>query len=127
MVNYQLSPEKKVEILCAIRAHLENEQPYLKQKYTLRNLSEDLNITYTYLSYIINREIGMSFNDLINKYRIDYLKALLDKQSLGMFTLEGLAYQVGFSSRSTFYRAFYKITGCLPSEFLRHLQEQKVA
>lgn len=127
MVGYQLSTEKKEEILCAIQAHLEQQQPFLKQGYTLRNLADDLNITYTYLSFIINREFGMSFNDLINKYRIEYLKVLLNKQGFGMFTLEGLAYQAGFNSRSTFYRAFHKITGSLPSEFLRHLQDQKSA
>jgi AraC-like DNA-binding protein len=127
MVGYQLSPEKKEIILNAIYGHLESRKPYLKQRYTMRNLAEDLNITYTYLSFIINRELGVSFNDLINRYRIDYMKGLLEQKGLGLYTLEGLAYASGFNSRSTFYRAFYKITGRMPSDFLRQIQKTKGA
>jgi AraC-like DNA-binding protein len=126
MVSYQLSPEKRETILNSIYEHFEHNQPYLRQGYSLRNLSEDLNITYTYLSYIINREMGISFNDFINKYRIEHLKRLLDQQDVGLYTLEGLAYASGFNSRSTFYRAFYKITGSMPSEFVR-LMRRKIA
>lgn len=127
MVAYQLTPEKRQFILDAINKHFEARRPYLKHGYSLRNLADDLNITYTYLSFIINREFGMNFNDLINKYRIDHLKNLLDQKESSLYTLEGIAYRSGFSSRSTFYRAFYKTTGRIPSEFVRQRQEEKVA
>lgn len=122
MIAYQLTQEKRDQILVAIRDHFELEKPYLKHGYSLRNLAEELNITYTYLSYIINREYGMNFNDLVNKYRIAYMQRLMGEPDASLYTLEGLAYRSGFSSRSTFYRAFYKSTGRMPSAFARTMQ-----
>jgi hypothetical protein len=50
MIAYQLTQEKRDQILMAIRDHFELESPYLKHGYSLRNLADELNITYTYLS-----------------------------------------------------------------------------
>jgi AraC-like DNA-binding protein len=121
MIAYQLTREKSDQILAMIEEHLETAKPYLKHGYSLRNLSEDLDVTYTYLSFIINREYGVNFNDLINRYRISYMRKLMAGPDAHMYTLEGLAHQSGFSSRSTFYRAFQKSTGRMPSAFLRDL------
>ena len=122
MIAYQLTQEKRDQILLAIRGHFELKRPYLKHGYSLRNLSDELNITYTYLSYIINREYGMNFNDLVNKYRIEFMQKLMAEPDASLYTLEGLAFRSGFSSRSTFYRAFYKSTGRMPSAFVRAMQ-----
>lgn len=121
MIAYQLTREKRDQILQMIEEHLETARPYLKHGYSLRNLSEDLDVTYTYLSFIINREYGLNFNDLINRYRIKYMRSLMESPDAHMYTLEGLAHQAGFSSRSTFYRAFQKSTGKMPSAFMRDM------
>lgn len=121
MIGYQLTKERREQILACIEEHLATAKPYLRQGYSLRNLSEDLDITYTYLSFIINREYGLNFNDLINRYRINHMQKLMEEPNAHMYTLEGLAQQSGFNSRSTFYRAFQKSTGKIPSAFLRDL------
>ena len=121
MIAYQLTREKRDQILALIEEHLETAKPYLKHGYSLRNLSEDLDVTYTYLSFIINREYGLNFNDLINRYRIKHLRSLMESPDAHMYTLEGLANRAGFSSRSTFYRAFQKTTGKMPSAFMRDM------
>ena len=121
MIAYQLTREKRDQILALIEEYFETAKPYLKHGYSLRNLSEDLDVAYTYLSFIINREYGLNFNDFINKYRIKYLRSLMESPDAHMYTLEGLANQAGFSSRSTFYRAFQKTTGKMPSAFMRDM------
>ena len=121
MIGYQLTKERRDQILASIEEHLATAKPYLRHGYSLRNLSDDLDITYTYLSFIINREYGLNFNDLINRYRINHMQHLMEQPNAHMYTLEGLAYQSGFNSRSTFYRAFQKTTGKMPSAFLRDL------
>lgn len=127
MVAYPITPEKRDYILDAVQKHFETKRPYLTPGYSLRDLADDLNIAYTYLSFIINREFGMSFNDLINKYRIDHMKTLIGKEDYALYTLEGIAFKSGFNSRSTFYRAFYKTTGKIPSEFVKDRMLEKVA
>jgi AraC-like DNA-binding protein len=49
------------------------------------------------------------------------MRKLMEAPDATRYTLEGLAYQSGFSSRSTFYRAFHKTTGRMPSAFLKDL------
>lgn len=127
MVACPITPEKREYILESIQTHFETNRVYLTPGYSLRDLADDLDIAYTYLSFIINREFGMSFNDMINKYRIDHMKNLLENDESAMYTLEGIAFKSGFNSRSTFYRAFYKITGQIPSEFVKDAQVEKVA
>jgi transcriptional regulator GlxA family with amidase domain len=39
-------------------------------------------------------------------------------------SLEGMAWAVGFKSRTTFFRAFIKLTGQSPSEYF-HTQKRK--
>lgn len=124
MIAYQLTPEKRDMILDSIKDHFESERPYLKPGYSLRDLAEELGITYTYLSYIINREYGMNFNNLVNKYRVAHLQQLMKQPDASMYTLEALAQRAGFNSRSTFYRAFYKTTGRMPSSFAKALNGQ---
>jgi AraC-like DNA-binding protein len=121
MIGYQLTKERRDQILASIESHFTIAKPYLRHGYSLRNLSEDLEITYTYLSFIINREYGLNFNDLINRYRISHMQQLMEKPDAHMYTLEGLAHKSGFNSRSTFYRAFQKSTGKIPSAFLRDM------
>lgn len=127
MVAYPITPEKREYILESVQKHFETNRPYLTQGYSLRDLADDLNIAYTYLSFIINNEFGMSFNDLINKYRIDHMKTLIGREDHSLYTLEGIAFKSGFNSRSTFYRAFYKSTGQIPSEFVKERQLEKIA
>jgi len=38
-------------------------------------------------------------------------------------SLEGLAFEVGFSDRKTFYTSFRKITGLMPSDFRKTLKK----
>lgn len=127
MVSYPITPEKREYILASLLRHFETNRPYLTQGYSLRDLADDLNIAYTYLSFIINNEFGMSFNDLINKYRIEHMKSLIGREDHSLYTLEGIAFKSGFNSRSTFYRAFYKSTGQVPSEFVKERALEKIA
>jgi AraC-like DNA-binding protein len=55
----------------------------------------------------------------VNKYRIlDVEKAIQEKQ-YHTKTLLGIALDCGFSSKSTFNRAFRKLKGISPSDFAK--------
>lgn len=70
------------------------------------------------LSAILNAH-GKKFTDFVNTYRVKYVIAQLDKGSNENMSIEGIANEAGFASRSTFYTAFKKNTGLTPSEYLR--------
>ena len=63
---------------------------------------------------------GTKFADFINRHRVNYVIAELNKGSNQNMSIEGIATEAGFASRSTFYAAFKKITGLTPSEYLKN-------
>jgi AraC-like DNA-binding protein len=64
---------------------------------------------------LLNDNLGKSFALFINEYRIEEAKHLLKENN--SFTLEAIGFEAGFSSKSTFYATFKKVTGQTPSEF----------
>jgi AraC-like DNA-binding protein len=60
--------------------------------------------------------LGLTFHDLINTHRIEEAKKMILDPELNE-TIEGIAYLVGFNSKSTFHSAFKKFTGLTPSQF----------
>ena len=56
----------------------------------------------------------MSLTEYINHRRVELAKKLLSK---GDISVEEIAYRVGYSSKSSFYRVFTRITGTTPSEY----------
>jgi len=116
-----LSEEKRMDYLDRIRQHFELNKPYLQAGYSIKQLSEEVSIPYSHLSFVINQEYEMNFNELVNSYRVEYVKKLMQQPEAHTFTLEALAERSGFSSRATFSRAFSRFAGCTPSEFFRNI------
>ena len=85
----------------------------------VHTLAVRLGIPAYKLSQALNTFAKTSFNDFVNQYRIAYLKEQLEKEELLQhYTMEALALQAGFASRSGFYKAFKKMEGISPKEYL---------
>ena len=87
----------------------------------LNKISNILLIPARELSYIINNYYGKRFNDFLNEHRLRHMVKKLDKDYLNNFTIESLANEAGFSSKTSFYRAFNKLYKCTPMEYLDKL------
>ena len=96
---------------------LENEKSYLNPNLKLSDISKLMNVPDNYVSQVINTEFEMSFNDLINQYRVEDFKDLVAKGNKNHLTLYAIAQECGFQSKSTFNSAFKKATGVTPSKF----------
>ena len=95
-----------------------NKKLYKEQGLTINKLAERLDISPRYLSWLLNNHYKLRFNDFINNYRVAYIKQQIESGALKNITLEALASEAGFSSRSTFYNVFKKNTGLSPAEFM---------
>lgn len=113
--------EQCAEYLATLKATLINQQPYLIKGYTIKKLAEDTGISAHHLSCLINKEFKMNFQNFINHQRIEYVKSQIKLQEWKKLSLEGIAWKAGFSSRTTFFRAFVKNTGQAPSSYLSYL------
>jgi AraC-like DNA-binding protein len=75
------------------------------------------------LSYIINNYYQKRFNDYLNEMRLQHFISKIDTDTLDSLTIEAIALDSGFSSKSSFYRAFNRFYGCTPSEYLGTLNK----
>lgn len=82
---------------------------------SLDRLARHLGTNTAYLSRALNEGLGLSFNDAINRLRVDEVCRRLrdDRRS----DLLQIAYEAGFSAKSSFNRWFKSRTGTTPSRF----------
>ena len=98
-----------------------NNQPYLKNSLSINEVALSINIPARDVSFIINNHFQQRFSDFVNSYRIDYFMKEIDKGNLNKFTIDFIAKSSGFSSITTFNRAFKKVNAISPSEYLEQL------
>lgn len=118
-IRLNITTSQTEEYIKAIHEFMENEKPYLDNKFQIINLANHLNIPVHHCSFIINNIIGKNFRDWINSYRIQYFLKIYTTTSSKM-TIDGLAFDSGFNSISTFYRAFKKETGKMPMVYFKN-------
>jgi len=102
---------------------LETEKRYLDPELKITDLCKELNTNRTYLSNLINNEFHLSFNDLINKYRVEYSISLIENDLGNNFSLHDISSSSGFGSLSSFNRAFKKNTGITVSQYKLSMRE----
>jgi len=108
--DYKLEMERIVD-------YFKTEKPYLNKNLNINQVSVALAIPSRELSFIINNHFGQRFNDFLNKYRIEYITKKINKEYLSNYTIEGIASEAGFASKSTFNLAFKKYHQCTPTEY----------
>ena len=111
-----LDEETKQKILEKTLNYIEKEKYFLSDSPSLQDLSKKINTIPNYISQVINEKLSINFPELISKYRIEEAKKILE-DPFSNETIEGIAYSVGYSSKSTFHSAFKKFTGQTPAEY----------
>jgi AraC-like DNA-binding protein len=82
---------------------------------SLERLARHLGTNTAYLSRALNDGLGLSFNDAINRLRVDEVCRRLRTEDGG--DLLQIALDAGFSAKSSFNRWFKARTGTTPSQF----------
>lgn len=115
----KLSRKQIAQMKYEIESLLQRHQPFLKHGYTLQEMATSLSYPLYQLSALINQEYGSNFNELINKYRIEYAVDIIKQGKFQNLNINGLANQCGFNNRNSFTTAFKKFTGVTPSEYFK--------
>lgn len=97
--------------------YMEEHKPYLNAELSLTELARQLDLSRNQLSYLINTYKNENFYTFVNTYRVDEVKQLFASPKHQHYTILTLAYEAGFSSKSSFNRIFKSITGSTPSEY----------
>jgi AraC-like DNA-binding protein len=94
-------------------------QYFLNPNASIENFTELMNVNASILNEYINQKTNLTFNDLVNKTRVEHFVAISSSNQYKNLTIEGLATLSGFGSKQTFYRNFKKFHGGSPSNLNR--------
>jgi AraC-like DNA-binding protein len=93
------------------------ENPWKDSELTLADLATRLDSTPHKLSEVLNSEIGQTFYDFVNGYRVREVQRRIRAGEAKTLKMLALALDAGFASKSTFNQAFKKHTSQTPSDF----------
>lgn len=99
----------------------EEEELYVDPSLDLNLLAKKLDVSAGYLSKVINNITTKSFNEFVNEYRVDKVKALMNNQEYKHYNIVGYGLEAGFNSKSTFYKAFQSKEGVSPGKYFEAL------
>jgi AraC-like DNA-binding protein len=94
---------------------------YIQPNLTISEVAVATQIPIRELSFLINSFYKQRFNDYLNDMRLSHFLTKMDLATLDIFTIETIALASGFSSKSSFYRAFKKRYKNTPTTYLQAL------
>jgi AraC-like DNA-binding protein len=103
---------------------LRDKQIYTNPDLRLSDVALMLGSNRSYLSRLINDEMGTNFCELINDYRVKHAKSLLENSNEEI-SLDEIGSLSGFNSTSSFYRIFKEKTGLSPGKYRQNCLNQK--
>lgn len=114
-----ISDEDMSILKVKLRTLMEEKRPYLDSDINLIKMAEMIAITPHQLSYLLNRGFNKNFFNFISGYRVEKAKSLLISDDAQKLSILGIAFESGFSSKTSFNTTFKKLTGTTPSLFKR--------
>lgn len=115
------TPEETDELMMRISTVLREQKLFVSPELTIQDLATAIHSNRTYVSQCINRRTGLSFSQLVTRYRVENAELILrsENYSSDHEAITDAMELSGFNSDKTFYRAFKEITGTTPLQF-RH-------
>lgn len=109
--------EKSESAFAEVNTYITTNQKFLDPNLGLESLAEELDMSVSNLSKLINTHSQGNFSDLINQLRVEEAKKQLSDTEFSNYTMVAIGLECGFNSKSTFYTAFKKFTGKTPTVY----------
>ena len=106
-----------------IERYLSEQHAYLNPNLTVADVAAGVHCSERTVSRVINNESGAHFNGYINQYRVEKAQQLLLDHHYDHYSMEGIAAEVGFNHKATFYQAFKRETGLSPATYRRKVKQ----
>ena len=115
--NSGLKDDKKQEVLEKLVKLMEEDRMYTDSLISLARIGKRISEPPYVISQIINEKLSLTFYDWVAFYRVEAAKAMLQNVDNNKLTIEEIAENVGYNSKSAFNKAFKKFTTQTPSEY----------
>ena len=121
----QLDQESKDRLFERINHVMDDITIICKPDFSLQQLAIQVGSNYKYVSQVVNESYGKSFKQVLNEQRVrEACRILNDPNQSAHLTIEAIAANLGFNSRSNFTVTFKRITGISPSDFMKMAKEK---
>ena len=121
----QLDQESKDRLFERIKNVMNDIAIICKPDFSLQQLAIQVGSNYKYVSQVVNERYGKSFKQVLNEQRVlEACRILNDPNQSAHLTIEAIAANLGFNSRSNFTVTFKRITGISPSDFMKMAKEK---
>ena len=100
-----------------IDVHLKTVQHFVDPNYSIFKLKSELNIGHRAIAALVTQHTSKNFTEYINSLRIEKAIEILKNKEFDNYTVVSVGFECGFSSKSSFYREFLKVTGTNPTAF----------
>lgn len=121
----QLDQESKDRLFDQIKRVMDDMSIICKPDFSLQQLADQVGSNYKYVSQVLNEFYGKSFKQVLNEQRVrEACRMFNDTERYGNLTIEAIAANLGFNSRSNFTVTFKRITGISPSDFMKMAKEK---
>jgi AraC-like DNA-binding protein len=114
-VNKKIESEEANSILLDLEKVLVEKSLFKNSNLKLADVAKETKVLPHQLSQFLNDNLGKSFAQFINEYRIEEAKKLLLTEN--RYTIEVIGYECGFNSKSTFFTALKKIIVSIPASY----------
>jgi AraC-like DNA-binding protein len=119
--SFVMAPERADAFLKKINFMFEVEKVYRQENISIQSLSEELAIPSYQLSWIINNKMNLTFFELVNKFRVEEVKNRLASPQDADKTILEIAFDAGFSTKTSFNRVFKRLARMTPSQYRKQL------
>lgn len=113
--SYGMETQTKRDQDNIVRQMLEYVESNYKNDLDWESMASHIGYSKVYCSKLWSRYIKENFRDYVNRCRVSHINEILLTKR-GKKSILQIAFENGFNSRSTFYRAYKKIYGTLPTK-----------
>jgi len=121
-LNKKIDQREANSLLSQLEHLMVSKSLYTNPGLKLNDVAKELDIPQHQLSQLLNDNLGKSFKTFINEYRIKSACQLLGTNH--QLSLEGIGYEVGFRSKSTFFTTFKKIQQVTPAQYQQSISSK---
>lgn len=114
-----ISSKELQEIKLLLHNYFKTKKPWLNPNLNIWEVSNHLGTNRSYISKIINDDIGCNFNHYVNSYRVQEAKKLLEEKR--ELSLLQVSEQSGFGSINSFFRIFKLFENNTPADFRKKI------
>ena len=108
---------KAHELALAIRRYMETSPEIYGQDFSLDKLAAAVGAHTRMVSRTVNDVFGVNFSTLLSQYRIKEACRRLSSPEYANVTIQSIAVDMGFKSRTNFAAVFKRETGLTPNEY----------